>query len=1093
MTLPAGTVTFLLTDVEGSTRLWATAPQRAAAMLDRQRQLIGAAVAAHGGQRPEEQGEGDSVAAVFGSATAALAAALDAQRAIVAEPWPDDVTLRVRMGLHTGEAHLRDERNYTGVALHRCARIRDIGHGGQTLLSSATASVVADSPPEGSGLLDMGFHRLRDLASPERVYALVHSDLPGEFPPLRSLDVLPNNLPEQLTSFVGRDEELNDVQKLVADERLVTLTGAGGCGKTRLAVQAAADMADRWPDGAWWIDLAPVSDPALVAHLCASTIGVLVEPTGGPLRALQSQLRDRRLLMCLDNCEHLVDACAELVDELLRACSEVTVLATSREPLRLPGEAVWRVPSMVASDAARLFADRARRVRPGFTLEADEDAVHTICERLDGIPLAVELAAAWVRALTPAQIAAGLDDRLRLLADAPRGVAARQQTLRASIDWSHDLLTDAERAGFRRLAVFAGGFTLDAATAVCAAEPIADDDILTVLVHLVDKSLVIAGERGGESRYRPLETIRQYATDRLEAAGESAPTRDRHLDHYLVLAESAEPELEQADQDAWLDRLEAEHDNLRAALEWGLSAHDPERGRRLAAALPRLWFVHGHSHEGTELLQRAIARAPDDRSTMQARLLSGIAMVTVAGGQFSLTVDATRRGLEIATANGDDRNRGRCLVLAAYVQLYLDLDGSLELSREGQRLAEADGDLLTADMGLVMEALVLRNQDRHDEARTRLESVVERSLRRGDRIVAAYGRTGQAVSAVLTGDVRLAEERAVDAVGLAEPLGDYFTLGQATSILAWVKGIGGDIDDGLRLMRRVVRSVESAGPDVDVPSMALTLGELHLWAGDLENAVAWLRQGARYGAPLTDNLMAARSRPRLGAALRRLGHLDEAREHVDLAVGLAKRLGLPNVRADALDEQARLVGPDQSDRAEDLHHEALAVRVEHGVRGLWPDSLDALAGSAARAESFAEAARLLSASDAARSSMGRPRPPLDQPVYDATVAALRAALGGDQYRSAWSEGAALSLDEAVAYATRARGRRARPSTGWASLTPVERDVVRLVAEGLTNPEIGARLFISRATVKTHVSHIYAKLGVANRTELAAMASARSAG
>jgi predicted ATPase/class 3 adenylate cyclase len=546
---PVGTVTFLLTDVERSTALWETAADRAERAIGRQRELVVAAVASHGGARPEEQGESDSLVAAFGSASDAVAAALDAQRALVAEAWPDGLVIRVRMGIHTGEAHLRDPRNYTGVALHRCARLRDIAHGGQTILSSVTAAIVGDALPHGAWLDDLGMIQLRDLSLPERVFELRHRELAGDFPPLRSLDVLPNNLPVQLTSFVGRAGELAEVERLVTAERLVTLTGSGGCGKTRLAVQAAAGLADRWPDGVWWIDLGPVTDPSLVAALAASTMRVLVESAGGPLRALQSQLRDRRLLVCLDNCEHLLDASAELAGVLLRSCPQVSVFATSREPLGVPGETIWRVPSLVEDEALRLFGERAARVVPGFTVDDDnETTVRTVCRRVDGIPLAVELAAAWVRVLAPEQILSGLDDRFRLLTGGSRGVVARHQTLAASVDWSHDLLGEGDRRVFRQLAVFAGGFTLDAARAVCDPEPGAEADVLATLARLVDKSLLLVEEQDGRARYRLLETIRQYAHSRLQATGETAVSRDRHLDHFLEFAEAAELGLESASE-----------------------------------------------------------------------------------------------------------------------------------------------------------------------------------------------------------------------------------------------------------------------------------------------------------------------------------------------------------------------------------------------------------------------------------------------------------------------------------------------------------------------------------------------------------------
>jgi predicted ATPase/DNA-binding transcriptional LysR family regulator len=466
-------------------------------------------------------------------------------------------------------------------------------------------------------------------------------------------DPTPGNLPTQLTSFVGRAEELAEVERLLRGHRLVTLSGAGGCGKTRLAARAAAGQAERWPGGIWWIDLGAVNDPDRVPGLVGATVGALVEPAGDPLRALAAQLRSKRLLLCLDTCEHVLDAAAKLAETLLQTCSELSVLATSREPLGVVGETVWRVPSMVEEEAVRLFAERAALVRSGFDLDADAETVGTICRRVDGIPLAIELAAAGMRVMTATQIAAALDDRLGLLAGSSRGVIARQQTLAASMEWSHDLLTELDRVVFRRLAVLAGGFTLDAARQVCADDLISADEVLTILGRLVDKSLVVMIEGRPDARYRLLDTVRQYAEDRLRDAGEAELTRDRHLDHFLRLVEGAEPELER-DQDSWRVVLEADNDNIRAALEWGLGTAEPTRGRRLAAAMARQWFIQGRAHEGIGFLRRAIDLAPDERSRLQARLLCGAAMVGEIGGQLGLTVEAARRGLELAAELDDD-------------------------------------------------------------------------------------------------------------------------------------------------------------------------------------------------------------------------------------------------------------------------------------------------------------------------------------------------------------------------------------------------------------------------------------------------------
>ena len=900
-------------------------------------------------------------------------------------------------------------------------------------------------------------------------------------------------LPVHLTSFVGRRAELAAVSALLRGRRLVTLTGVGGSGKTRLAAQlAAADQAERWPDGVWWVELEAVTDPAQVAEVAAATVGVLVEPVQGSLRSLTAHLRDRRALVCLDNCEQVLEGAAEVAQALRRSGAEVTVLTTSREPLGVAGETVWQVPPLSEDDALALFLERASLVRPGFTLDvSSEDAVRTMCRRLDGIPLALELAAAWLRTLTPRQIAAGLDDRFALLVGGPRGVAPRQQTLAASIEWSHALLAERDRIVLRRLAVFAGGFGLEAAQAVAAGGDVARDDVLSALRRLVDKSLVIAEERDGEARYRLLETIRQYAADRLVEAGEAAATRDRHLAWLLAFAGGLEPEL-QRDLDAWRTRLERERDNLRAALDWGLAAPDPERGRRLAAGLPWLWHLHRHGREGLEYLRRAIDRAPDDRSTLQARLLTGIALVADTASPLDLEFDAAQRALAIATEQGDEQLRALCLVLSAVGRFYTDFGAAWALTVDAAGAAEAAGDAFVPDAARALQGIILHLRDRHQEAEPLLESAVEGLLHR-HRGIAATTLAFQASGALSTGRVALARRLAERAVGVAEPLGDYLRVGGTRGALAVVHGLAGDVDGGLRLLRPIARLVDEAGTDVFVPGMARAMGLLHLWRDDPELAASWFGREARSTDRGAETWLVAQSLPGLGAALISLGRLDQAHDVLDRAVAVARRLDMPSVLADALEQQGRLAATDDDgDRAIDLHHEALATRVEHGLRTFSVDSLEALAALAARAAPTPEAVRLLAASDQARASMLYPRDPARRRAHQATVAGLRADLGDRPFRQAWAEGARLTLDDGVAYVRRSRGSRRRPATGWASLTPTELDVVRLVVDGLSNPEVGSRLFMSRGTVKTHLSHVYAKLGVANRTELATLATPRLA-
>jgi predicted ATPase/class 3 adenylate cyclase len=494
MTLPTGTVTFLLTDVEGSTRAWERDRAAMAEAVARHYEILDAAIAGHGGVRPEEQGEGDSVVAAFTRASDAVAAAIDAQTVLARE-----TDLAVRMALHTGEIELRDEKNYTGPTIIRTARLRALAHGGQIVVSSTTADMVADRLPAGATLVHVGTHRLKDLTRPERVFQLTHPDLRADFPLLLSVDRVPNNLPLQHTTFIGRDAVMAELGDLLDQQAIVTLTGAGGSGKTRLAIHVAAERLDQHADGLWLVDLGPVNDPGLVPNVVAAAMGVPELPIQPLVETLVQRLEPQDALLILDNCEHLLDACVVLTERLLRSCVRLTILATSREPLGIDGEAVLRLPSLevpadashASAEAFRLFVDRATLARSTFHLD-DEGAVAVVevCRRLDGIPLAIELAAARCRALSPQAIASQLSTRFALVAGGRRGALPRQRTLEASVEWSSDLLADPERTLLQRLAVFAGSFTLGAAEAVCSDDELPQSWIVEGLTGLVDKSLV---------------------------------------------------------------------------------------------------------------------------------------------------------------------------------------------------------------------------------------------------------------------------------------------------------------------------------------------------------------------------------------------------------------------------------------------------------------------------------------------------------------------------------------------------------------------------------------------------------------------------
>src|SRR6202043_1559073 len=579
--------------------------------------------------------------------------------------------IRLRIGVHTGEIQLRDDANYIGPTINRPARLRDLAHGGQTVLSGATEAMIVDRLPADVWLTDLGTHPLRDLPRPERVVQLCHPDLANEFPPLRvSGTVVSTRLPAQLTSFVGRDAEGTQLRELLAQNRVVTLTGAGGVGKTRLAIQVAAAMAGEFSDGVWYVGLAPITDPELVAVTVARALGLPDQPGRSTMDSLLRFVRDRQMLVVLDNCEHLLDASAELVVALLSGAPGLALLATSREAIGVAGEVSWRVPSLsLANDAVELFSDRARNARPGFTLSDDNAAtVGEICARLDGVPLAIELAAARVRALSPAEILDSLHDRFRLLTGGARTAVRRQQTLRASVDWSHALLTEPERVLFRRLAVFLGGFDLAAAQAVAGGGEVERYQVLDQLTLLVDKSLVVADDTGGATRYRLLEMVRQYALERLGESGEADAVRTRHRDYYTALAALLDAPAG-SDYEQRVEQAEIDIDNLRAAFGWSRENSDVDLALALASSLQPLWLARGRFREGLawfdEVLTDDNAQHVEVAPAVRARALADRAVLAIRTGTPD-SLDQAQQALAIARELDDPALLARTLAACGF-------------------------------------------------------------------------------------------------------------------------------------------------------------------------------------------------------------------------------------------------------------------------------------------------------------------------------------------------------------------------------------------------------------------------------------------
>jgi len=825
--LPEGTLTFMLTDLVGSTRAWESAPAAMREAMAGHDRIVDRCLKQHHGMEVPSGRAGDSILAVFARAADAATCALSLQRDFAAERWPPEVNLEIRIALHSGEAELRQDQ-YHGQVLNRCARLLATCHGGQVLLTRVTEQLLVDELPPSAELRDLGRHRLKDMARPEHVFELTDADHPREFPPILSQRPA-TNLPVQLTAFIGRDGELQQLRELHGRARSLTLTGPGGSGKTRLALALASELVPEHADGVWFIELGPVSGPHLVPQAVADTLHLKEQASRRLADTLSDHLRERSSLLVLDNCEHVVDIVAELTVELLKECQGLKVLATSREPLKVPGEVIWRVPPLERDEAVRLFADRATAHAAQFRISDDNiDAVVRICECVDRIPLAIELAAARVPVIPLDEILSRLEKSFGLLTEASRTTVSRQQTLRATLDWSYDLLSDPEKLLFRRLSIFAGRFSLDAAEAVCSDDRLKPDAVLDLLARLVDKSMVTLDA----GRYRCLETIRSYGRQRLEDTGKLDALQAR-LGAYLIgLAQAREPG-HLAD---WLDRLEAVYDDVGATLTWSQET-DPELGMRLAIALHVYWQLRGQASEPRQFAEGILAHTSSDFRLRPAALhLAGafaylqgdfvaarrriddaVTAARHAGDWPTLLLALERSGL-MAAAAGD---------LAASEEA---LDAALDLARElRDQASEAS----------ILHQLGLRASQKPDlpAARSLLEKslAVRRALGRSDE--ASVSLTFLAAVALLQSDAATAWRCIIESLEIGRALRDR-RAAWSLDVLACLTTREGNLERALQLAGAGSAMHEASGNTPPAPWEAFVSPHVQLARNGLDPEVA---------------------------------------------------------------------------------------------------------------------------------------------------------------------------------------------------------------------------------------------------------------
>jgi predicted ATPase/class 3 adenylate cyclase/DNA-binding CsgD family transcriptional regulator len=1112
--LPGGVVTFLLTDVVGSTHLWAADALGAAAAVARQRDIIAGAVGVHRGVRPVEQGEGDSVVAVFERASDALAAAVEAQLALAGEPWAGQA-MRVRMGVHTGEAEFLDDRTYGGEAIIRCARIRDLAQGGQVLVSAATVEVAGDRLPPGSSLVPVGSVTLRGLSRTERLHQLVHEAVTVAVAQLASGS---DRLGSWPTRLIGRSAERAEVGALLETARQVTITGAGGAGKTRLAHAVATDLIGRFTDVVW-VELGRVTSAEDVVAVVARGCGAAEAPGVELAGVLVDFLGEKDVLVVLDNCEHLVGACASLAERVIRATPHVRLLATSREPLGVHGEITWRIPSLEVPpdepvegaavarfDAAQLFVDRAQAAVPAFALDdVTAGDVAAICRRLDGLPLAIELAAARLRSMTIRAVADGLDDRFRLLTGGSRTALPRQQTLVASVEWSYGLCDEEEQQLLRSLAVFVAPFSVEAAEAV-AAEVGADRlGVFDLVSRLVDKSLVQAASE----RYRLLETIRQFARERAAEHGELATLRDAHLRWFAKRAA-----LWQVDREVLTEttmrEIRAEAPDLVAALEWSLRP-----GQSLAISLlwplGSYWVAESSFAEVSRIARLVWERLEPGSAEWFDALLPMAEGLTMARDREWIKEARAILAAEPATVLGAENRLAAALMagemLAAHAMRTVPdtIAGRLSLGSPGRMVhlewAVAGAPGIFTDPGSL----------------SRLESVVEAGRRLGNRAM-EYGAAAMlAYGSAAAGAVKEADRWCewldrhlpADAWGRAS-LGvarGYLALFRCDFDAAWravsdrarrrppdlpsaaLAGLVGVYTLDPELLRVGLDVFDATQSSAAYVPWSLVLRSIEtILAGRLADARAILEPSGGEGfqrnqSPLNERLRvqlalatgdvdtasekSAQLRSLLDAGGAQIGRIYDATYPYPAA---SLHLALADVAA----------GTGNLREAEESAHRALSI-TGADLSLVTVDALELLAVVLAQRNRVVDAARLLGATENFRELVGYR---FRFPFRDVQVEALRPELGASELTT----GSRLTLDQAVILAQGSRGKRGRPNFGWDSLTPTELRVVELVGNGCSNAEIAAKLLVGVSTIKTHLVHVYEKLGLRSRTELAAVAA-----
>jgi len=1023
-----GNITFLFTDIEGSTKLSQEFPESLQSALDKHHAIMHNAIESNNGYVFEIVG--DAFCCAFEKAEDAVKAAVDAQLGLANEKW-EDAVIKIRIGIHTGPAEWNGKRYMGYITLARSARVMSCGYGEQIIISGSTYELCKEKfdavKEKNISFRDMGERRMKDVIQPIRIYQIISPGLREDFPPLKTLDARPNNLPVQLTSFIGRDLEMKQIKDLLKNTRLLSLIGSGGSGKTRLAMHAGAEMIDDFTNGVFIAELASVSDPSFILQTLAVSLGVKEEQGISLKDTLTAYLKNMELLIILDNCEHLISECANLTELLLSKCSGLKILTTSREALNCMGEQTFRIPSLSHPDTStenspeklsqyesvRLFIERAMSVNPNFRVNNENaPALAEICSRLDGIPLTIELAAARTNVLPLEKIHERLDDRFKLLSGGRRTALPRQQTLKAMIDWSYDLLPQSEKKLWHRISVFNGGWNLEPAEEICSSEEIANEDILDLLNQLADKSIIIYDHE--KNRYRILESIRQYGREKLKSENETDEVKTGHLSYFMKLAETAEPELNIGEVQVWLNRLEEEHGNIQSAIDWSVSGGDKENGARLAGALGQFWHTRGHYFVGSRLIEKFLADKEGINLSSLSKLIRIAGMLSSCQGDYEKAGIYFEECLKLYRQTDDKKSISNVMNELGMVVYYGgNFDEAEKILKESLALSIETGNKHDESTVLSCLGQIARNRGNYEEAQKFLEESLSLSRKIGDKLRIVDSLNGLGIIIRNRGDYKLAQKYLEEGLEIAREIGDKLGITNSLISLGNAEIIRREYEKAYNYFEESYRIASETGNKRGAANSLNFLGRTSIDLGYYDKARKYINESLELYVKIGYNLGAALSLRNLGRLEKCQGNYETATEHLNDSLKKFRDLGYkPGIAGNLLIIGSIYLINGNFEESQICYQESLNISRELGEQDGIISSLIGFACILSSGKNIPAAVQILGSIESAIRSAEKSLDNSDNELRDTIIKKLHENISDEEYSGYFEEGMRMTLEEA---------------------------------------------------------------------------------